>query len=149
MLAATTADNEKLFHVHCLNRACGHTYYTKGRPGSGTQAGQTIPPTFCERCESFAIERDGHALCPACSGPGAQTDDARVRRCTECGGVFTVETIDRASAWRLVKFSSMLWYEVPSDQLFSFDLSIEIPGRGVERVHGVADRKSKRVVQYG
>jgi hypothetical protein len=92
--------------------------------------------------------------CPGCSGSGILTDDPQVLRCTGCGGVFTgADPISFDQALKFVAFKlGMLDNAGPDGQVY-FDLTI-INASGPQegkptRVHGWADRKTKRVVQWG
>jgi hypothetical protein len=95
------------------------------------------------------------AACPGCSGAGILTDDPQVLQCERCGGVFTLRTepITLPQATAVVRLHLPMQAEAGAEGAYYFDLTI-VRGPGplagtVERVHGWADRTSKRVVQYG
>jgi hypothetical protein len=95
------------------------------------------------------------ATCPGCSGRGVLSDDPQVFRlvfqCTSCGGVFTsTEPITAEQAMRFVALGSPMLANATEDGTFYFDLDVAlVDGSGHNRRHGWADRKTKRVVQWG
>ena len=97
-----------------------------------------------------AIERQA-ALCPGCDGAGVPTDDPQVLRCERCGGIFTKQnqpiTIDQALKF-VWMFAPMQANAGPEGQ-FMFDLDIMDRLGKRRRMHGWADRNTKRVTQWG
>lgn len=93
--------------------------------------------------------------CPGCSGAGILTDDPQVLKCTRCSGLFTADwdmplTFDQAC--RIVRLNQNMLPNAGADGSFYFDLAVETEWKGkreVARVHGWADSKTKRVVQFG
>jgi hypothetical protein len=100
------------------------------------------------------LEDEGPATCPGCDGDGVLSDDPQVLRCTKCGGVFTAnpaEPITQAQAMKFVALHLPLQANaVDADQVFYFDLDLVADvERGQTRLHGWADKATKRVVQWG
>lgn len=93
------------------------------------------------------------ATCPGCSGHGTLSDDPQVFRCDSCGGVFTsTEPIVMEAAIKFVSLQLPMLANAGADGSFYFDLDIVTSWknkREVARVHGWADRRTKRVVQFG
>jgi hypothetical protein len=95
----------------------------------------------------------GHQVCPGCSGLGLLSDDPQVLRCQGCGGVFTnpAEPITEQQAFQVVAIHLPMLANAGPDGSFMFDLNVVTDWKGprVARLHGWADRKTKRVVQWG
>lgn len=91
--------------------------------------------------------------CPGCSGAGVLTDDPQVLKCESCGGIFTnpAEPIYRTAAWKFVALGQPMLANAGDDGQFYFDLNIIDGPDGFKatRVHGWADTKTRRVVQFG
>lgn len=93
--------------------------------------------------------------CPGCSGAGIMTDDPQVLRCERCSGLFTAdwdEPITFEQALKIVALQQPMLAQAGPDGQFYFDLAVATTWRGkneVGRVHGWADLKTKRVVQFG
>lgn len=95
------------------------------------------------------------STCPACSGGGELTDDPQVLKCISCGGIFTDAelpiTFDQAL--KFVALHLAMLANAGADGAFFFDLEvfdvILADGKTTNRLHGWADRKTKRVVQWG
>lgn len=91
--------------------------------------------------------------CPGCSGAGVLTDDPQVLRCERCGGVFTnprFQGIIMEQAIRFVAVHQPMLANAGTDGAFYFDLFIVRPSDGgQQRMHGWADKATKRVVQWG
>lgn len=102
-----------------------------------------------------AADRTRPSACPGCSGSGDMTDDPQVLRCTGCGGIFTVagEPIPFEAALKFVALNQNMVANAGADGSFYFDLDvldvILADGKTFNRQHGWADRKTKRVVQWG
>lgn len=91
------------------------------------------------------------STCPGCSGSGVLTDDPQVLKCTSCGGIFTdaEQPITPEQAIKFVAIHLPMLANAGTDGSFFFDLEL-IGGRmDGRRVHGWADRRTKRVVQWG
>lgn len=92
-------------------------------------------------------------FCPACSGAGVLTDDPQVLRCERCGAIFTAaEPIVFEQAARFVALGLPMLANAGGDGQFHFDLTLATDWKGrpcVGRVHGWADTKTRRVVQFG
>jgi hypothetical protein len=91
--------------------------------------------------------------CPGCSGPGVLSDDPQVMRCEMCGGVFTTDQpISEQQVRQFVAFGQAMLQNAGPDGSFYFDFmvvpSFREPGLAT-RVHGWADKATKRVVQWG
>lgn len=84
--------------------------------------------------------------CPGCSDNGVLTDDPSVLRCQSCGGVFTTERITEAQGFKFVSFNRPMLHD--SNDMFYFDFVVD-NGDTVDRMHGWADKATKRVVQWG
>jgi hypothetical protein len=95
----------------------------------------------------------GHQLCPGCSGLGLMSDDPSVLQCQGCGGVFTAEGItpEQAIKFVAIHLPMVLGGEPRFSPIstFYFDLELSDGRLAGRRVHGWADRKTKRVVQWG
>lgn len=94
----------------------------------------------------------GHVLCPGCSGLGLLSDDPQVLKCQGCGGFFTDSRfpIVMEQAIPFVKVHLPMLANAGVDGSFMFDLDITRPSDGGrQRMHGWADRKTGRVVQWG
>lgn len=95
------------------------------------------------------------AGCPGCSGAGVMTDDPQVAKCERCGGFFTTDfnqPIAFEAALKFVALGQPMLANAGPDGQFYFDLAVATTWRGkpeVGRVHGWADAKTKRVVQFG
>lgn len=94
------------------------------------------------------------STCPACSGGGELTDDPQVLKCLGCGGIFTDAElpITEAQAFRFVAIHQPMLANAGADGQFFFDLTVVTSWKDKPetcRVHGWADRKTKRVVQWG
>ncbi len=91
------------------------------------------------------------STCPGCSGSGVLSDDPQVLRCTGCGGVFTDTElpITAAQAIKFVAIHLPMVANAGPDGQFYFDLELSDGRMAGRRVHGWADRKTKRVVQWG
>lgn len=93
------------------------------------------------------------ASCPGCSGSGVLTDDPQVLKCTSCGGIFTdpKQPICRTAAWKFVGLGQPMLANAGPDGSFYFDLDIVDGPDATQgtRVHGWADVKTRRVVQFG
>lgn len=116
-----------------------------------------------DRFEAFRAARDlkpealdiallrGDGLCPACNGDGILTDDPQVLKCRSCGGLFTDrQSITAEQAMKFVAIHLPMQLNAGGDGQFFF--SFELGGNGRlsgARVHGWADAKTKRVVQWG
>lgn len=90
--------------------------------------------------------------CPGCSGAGVLTDDPQVLHCTRCGGIFTDPNfpIIGEQAIKFVAYHLPMLANAGVEGSFYFDLDIARPSDGGRtRLHGWADRRTKRVVQYG
>lgn len=90
--------------------------------------------------------------CPACSGPGTMSDDPQVLKCTRCGGIYTPigESIVGEAAIKFVAYHLPMLANAGTDGQFYFDLVVFRPSDGGKtRMHGWADRKTRRVVQWG
>ena len=89
--------------------------------------------------------------CPACCGQGILTDDPQVLKCLRCGGIFTPagERITTIQATQFVAFQLGMLANAGPDGQFYFDFVLQNAGMQPERVHGWADRKTRRVVQWG
>jgi len=92
--------------------------------------------------------------CPGCSSEGVLSDDPQVYRCTGCRGVFALAdapiTFDQAL--KFVALHLPMMANAGADGQFYFDLMLSTTWKGeaeVGRVHGWADTKTKRVVQFG
>lgn len=90
--------------------------------------------------------------CPGCSGQGQATDTRAVLRCEGCGGVFT-QGAEAVIPERLIAFVKwhlpMLANAGPEGQ-FYFDFVVVAPSTNSKtRMHGWADRATRRVVQWG
>ena len=105
----------------------------------------------CGACGSWALRVDGQALCPGCSGIGVLTDDPEVLKCSQCGGIFTNRPIPEEAALAQVRFHLPMLAQVGMEGTFYFDLEITRQGdrRNARRIHGYADKRTKRVVQWG
>jgi hypothetical protein len=82
--------------------------------------------------------------CSACSGDVVAEWTPTMGRCRECGAVQGSCYRGEASQW--VRLGAPMLPN--SDDLRYFDLVV-LGSDGVSRVHGWADRGSRRVVQYG
>jgi len=97
----------------------------------------------------------GLPMCPGCNGHGVMTDDPQVSRCESCGGVFTPDRtmpITMQQAFRFVRMDAMMLTDAGPDGQFYFDFFIATEWKDkpeIARVHGWADTKTKRVVQFG
>jgi hypothetical protein len=95
------------------------------------------------------------STCPGCSGGGELTDDPQVLRCLGCGGIFTDAQlpITFEQAMKFVAINQAMLPNAGVDGSFYFDLDVLDPilkdGKTFNRLHGWADRKTKRVVQWG
>lgn len=90
--------------------------------------------------------------CPGCDGQGVFTDDPQVLRCANCRGVFTSGVITQEQAIKFVRFQLPMLANAGADGAFFFDFMIGRDDDSVlpaQRVHGWADTKTKRVVQFG
>jgi len=90
--------------------------------------------------------------CPGCSGSGVLTDDPQVLRCQSCGGIFTDPNfpIIGEAAIQFVAYHLPMLANAGPDGSFYFDLDILRPSDGGRtRIHGWADKATKRVVQFG
>lgn len=89
--------------------------------------------------------------CPGCSGEGVLTDDPQVLKCTMCGGIFTKrsEPITVEQALKFVAIHQPMKAEADLPGSFYFDLELSDGRMAGRRVHGFADRNTKRVVQWG
>lgn len=91
--------------------------------------------------------------CPGCSGAGVATvEDAQVQRCQRCGGIFTDrrQPITREQAQAFVSLQQPMLANAGAAGSFFFDLDVINPnGWQPDRLHGWADRSSRRVVQWG
>lgn len=105
--------------------------------------------------EPAALPAVRPVTCPGCSGSGVLTDDPQVLRCQSCGGIFTdPETpITRAQALKFVALLQPMLPNAGTEGTFYFDLDLYVEPRTMagdyHRVHGWADRRTKRVVQWG
>lgn len=90
---------------------------------------------------------EGQKLCPGCNGRGtsAGIGDIRVNRCTGCGGFFTLAPVTLSAAVNVVRVDLDMLANAGPDGQFYFDLDL-VGGR---RIHGWADRETRRVVQWG
>lgn len=88
-------------------------------------------------------------MCPACNGNGVLTDNPSVLRCEECGGLFSQvsEPITLDEVRRYVDYTRMC--QDAMEGQFYFDFFVLLPNDVVERIHGWACSKTKRVVQWG
>ncbi len=89
--------------------------------------------------------------CPGCSGVGVLSDDPQVLRCASCGGMFTSgEPISSMQAERVVRVFHDMLPNAYEDGQFYFDLDVYPNDHDSPvRMHGWADVKTKRVVQWG
>ena len=128
-----------------------------------TGGGTPMYDGLCGECEMEMEDEAQQArlaavrpsTCPGCSGSGVLTDDPQVLRCQGCGGIFTdAETpITEAQALTFVALGQPMLANAGPDGSFYFDLDVYVEPRTMvgdyRRIHGWADRQSKRVVQYG
>lgn len=96
----------------------------------------------------------GQTVCPGCSHVGELTDDPQVLKCTGCGGVFTDgQAITWAQALKFVALHLAMLPNAGDEGSFLFDLDvfdvILADGKTTNRLHGWADKRTKRVVQWG
>jgi len=95
----------------------------------------------------------GHQLCPGCSGLGLLSDDPDVLRCQGCGGVYTTDPITPEQAIKFVAIHlPMVSGAEPRFgviETFYFDLELSDGRLAGRRIHGWADKRSKRVTQWG
>jgi hypothetical protein len=78
------------------------------------------------------------------------TDDPSVLRCQSCGGVFTVAPVTMEQVLKFVSVHLPMVLGEYDPFYFDFVVSSHDPGRMAgTRMHGWADRKTKRVVQWG
>lgn len=103
-----------------------------------------LPTTLIVNTTQAAVRP---STCPGCNGSGVLTDDPQVLRCESCGGIFTdPETpITGVQAMKFVAFQLDMLDNAGADGAFYFDL--DVMNRG--RLHGWADKRRKRVVQWG
>jgi hypothetical protein len=94
----------------------------------------------------------GPGLCPGCCGDGILTDDPQVLKCRSCGGIFTADRKQPISPEQAMKFVAIhlpMLANAGADGSFFFNLAISRECHETTHVHGWADRKTKRVVQWG
>lgn len=101
----------------------------------------------------------GPGLCPGCCGDGILSDDPQVLVCRSCGGFYTADPkqpITTAQAIKFVAIHLPMLANAGQDGQFYFDLDLVAADAHIrgnegktERVHGWADRKTRRVVQWG
>lgn len=96
------------------------------------------------------------STCPGCNGAGVLTDDPQVLRCESCGGIFTDGElpITWMQAIQFVKINQPMLANAGDEGQFYFDLDVTndrptIGAAGHRRLHGWADRATRRVVQWG
>jgi DnaJ-class molecular chaperone len=90
------------------------------------------------------------ATCPGCSGFGRMTDNSSVLQCNRCGGFFTAEPITREEAADVIAIQLPMLGNAGPDGQFYFDLDILAADcNSHSRIHGWADMKTRRVVQWG
>lgn len=124
-----------------------------GQPSTINSGRQTeLPGSIQEWRDVVAAVRP--STCPGCSGSGVLSDDPQVLKCTSCGGIFTDAelpiTLDQAR--KIVALDQPMKQEAGLLGQFYFDLDVldAILADGtVNRIHGWADRETKRVVQWG
>lgn len=98
---------------------------------------------------------EGHTVCPGCSDIGVLTDDPSVLRCQGCDGVFTTEPITLEQALKFVRIADAnLLPTAKAAGTFYFDLEVLYFNRNrtesqARRLHGWADRATKRMTQLG
>lgn len=118
-----------------------------------------------DRFDAFAVARatkpgvadigilGGPGLCPGCCGDGIKSAVPNVLTCRSCGGVFTVEPITFDAALGMVAMNQAMLAKAGPDGQFLFDFVvfdvILADGKTVNRLHGWADKATKRVVQWG
>ncbi len=101
---------------------------------------------------AWRIAQGDHGSCPGCSGVGVLTDDPSVLKCERCGGFFTVDPITFEQAMQFVALGQPMLTNAGPDGQFYFDLFVNTSWRdkpALGRVHGWADARTKRVVQFG
>lgn len=88
--------------------------------------------------------------CPACSGAGRQTENKMVHKCERCSAVFTPAGafLLPIQALQIVSLSDHMLANAGPEGQFYFDLVVSSDGK-VHRMHGWADRATKRVIQWG
>jgi hypothetical protein len=91
--------------------------------------------------------------CPGCNGQGAATKETvAVLKCQSCGGVFTYQGIGitMEMAMLFVAVHLPMQANAGAEGQFYFDFIITRPSdNGRQRMHGWADRATRRVVQWG
>jgi len=96
--------------------------------------------------------------CPGCSGAGVPMDSYNgavsdfIWRCLGCGGAFTHLPVTVEQALPVVALDQAMLANAGAEGQFYFDLVILTSWKGqqiLKRIHGWADRQSKRVVQFG
>jgi hypothetical protein len=142
------------------------TFTFTGRDQTTGQRVADFAVSAADRFEAFDTARSlrpelsdlglvrGDGLCPGCNGDGILTDDPQVKRCRSCGGVFTDRRMP-VTFEQAMKFVALHLDMLPTagaEGQFYFDLDICTNWKGqacVARIHGWADTKTRRVVQFG
>lgn len=102
------------------------------------------------RMEQAKTEARDGPTCPGCSGRGKGSSlYPGILFCEDCHGVYTIRTLGRDEALRLVGLNRPMQANCPPEYMKYFNLEIEDGTDGVRRVHGWTDSRTGCVVQYG
>ncbi len=96
----------------------------------------------------------GKPVCPGCNGLGLRRETGGVAHyspildCQRCGGIFTDRALLGVEALQVVALSGHMLANAGPAGTFYFDFEVASDGK-IHRMHGWADKATKRVVQWG